>query len=84
MLNKKELISSFVNGSTSGQGSNLYIDGNRLVNYSTVIAIRTDKGIILNCTKYSMTTSRNQNLIRYYGNVIQELDCEQFYDFMYK
>jgi hypothetical protein len=74
MLNKNDLINAFLDGSTKGKGSNLEIfigtarNGKKyvtLINYSTIIAIRTDSGyIILNSDKHSRTTSTNQNLIR--------------------
>ena len=80
-MNKREIISSFVNGATSGTASNLKIDGNKLINYRTIISFRIDDGkIILNNTKYSPTTSRNQNLLRYYGQVVAEMGQKEFYE----
>lgn len=63
-MRKRDLINAFINGAKKGRGSNLYIDGDHLVNYSTVIASRDGEKIILNAKKYSSTTSRNQNIVR--------------------
>ena len=43
-----DLVEDFVCGAKGGKGSNLYIDGIRLVNYSTIIALRIDGKIFLN------------------------------------
>ena len=72
-MRNEDLIEKFCNGSTTGRGSNLYIDNNKLVNYSTTIAQRTSDGVILNATKYSRTTSKLQNYVRHYGHVTIEL-----------
>ena len=83
MLNKNNLIKAFTNGAKNKKGSNLFIDSKgNLYNYSTIIARYTNEGVILNKTKYSRTTSRNQNLIRYYGNVIMELEQQDFYKYI--
>lgn len=63
-MNKSELIKGFVLGYVTGTGSNLYIVGRRLINYSTTIAYRVSDTIILNAQKYSVTTSKNQNIIK--------------------
>lgn len=63
-MTKTELIQKFINGAEKGKGSNLYIRGNHLINYNTVIASRDGEKIILNAKKYSSTTSRNQNIVR--------------------
>mgnify|MGYP000982306598 CR=1 FL=1 len=59
-----EVIETFINGGNKAKTANLYIDGENLVNYSTVIAHRINNRIYLNSTKYSQTTSRIQNMIR--------------------
>jgi hypothetical protein len=63
-MKNAEVIRKFVQGDTQGKGSNLYINNNNLVNYSTIIARRINGKIYLNNTKYSQTTSRIQNMIR--------------------
>ena len=79
-----DLVKSFANGATSGNtGPSQYYDGtitrasiidNILYSYTTPIAKRTNNGIILNKRKYSSTTSKLQNYIRTYTNVIDEVD----------
>jgi hypothetical protein len=59
-----DLIVAFINGSTKGKASNLYIEGDALVNYWTVIARRVEGVIVMNSHKYSVTTSKIQNYIR--------------------
>lgn len=76
-----ELIKRFNNGATSGgSGGRLYgyynlrIEGNRLINYNTIIAVRKNNGVYLNNHKYSSTTSKIQTYIRRYCDVIKEVD----------
>lgn len=75
MVNKEQLLRSFVEGAEKGKGSNLHIDGDRLYNYRTVIAVRLRKGVIaLNPHKYSQTTTINQNLLKKLALVEVEAD----------
>jgi hypothetical protein len=62
MTNDK-VIERFLNGATYGAShtKNLYIEGNRLVNYYTTIAERVSDGVVVNVTKYSVTTSKIQS-----------------------
>ena len=78
-----EIIKSFVQGATSGHTSkspyygDIYVVSiidDILFSYRTPIAKRTNEGIILNKSKYSSTTSKLQNYIRTYTNVIDEVD----------
>lgn len=78
-----EIIKSFAQGATTGHTSkspyygNIYVTsiiGDILFSYRTPIAKRTNDGIILNKRKYSSTTSKLQNYIRNYTNVIDEVD----------
>lgn len=77
-----ELIKKYNAGATrGGSGGRLYgrynlrIEGDKLVNYSTIIAKRDVNGnIILNNHKYSRTTSKIQSYIKNYCNVIAEVD----------
>lgn len=63
-MRNAELITRFINGETEGKGSNLIIEGQKLINYSTVIAFRKTNGtILLNRQHYSPTTSVHQNRI---------------------
>ena len=64
-MKNKDVIKNFIHGEKEGSGSNLFINNNRLINYSTCIAYRKDNGmILLNGQKYSSTTSVHQNVIR--------------------
>ncbi len=59
----------FVNGTKNGAHSlsmSISDNGDRLYSYGTVIAQKLQNGaIVLNDTKYSMTTSHHQSHIRY-------------------
>lgn len=74
-----DLIRKFGNGATSGKCGNLKINGNNLINYSTIIAKRVENGIMLNNRKYSRTTSVIQNTIRSECNVVGEYVGEVAY-----
>lgn len=65
-----DVIEAFRDGAREGKTLNLYIDGDNLVNYATVIAKRVDGGVILNTQKYSRTTSKIQNMIRNTCNIV--------------
>lgn len=74
-----DVLIRFNNGGTKGQASEgrVRIEGDKLYNYNTIIAIRTDEGIKLNSRKYSRTTSKLQNKIRYYCNIIEEFEGDE-------
>lgn len=67
-MRNRDLVERFFDGYTSGRGSNLYIDGDKLVEYSTTLAQRVPGGYVLNLGKYSRTTSKIQTWIKYYCN----------------
>ena len=75
----EQLIKNFNQGATHGKasGGRVRIEGDELINYDTTIAIRTEEGIKLNCRKYSKTTTKLQNWIRYYCNIIEEYEGEE-------
>ena len=87
-MNKIDLIKNFVNGATNLKGSNLFTDTDytlgytALVNYSTTIAIYdyNTNCVYLNSTKYSVTTSKNQNYIRRYSDKLVELSHSELMD----
>ena len=89
-MNKIELIKNFVKGETNLKGSNLYTKTNNelgiteLINYSTTIAIyyHNTNCVLLNNTKYSVTTSKNQNYIRRYSDKIVELSHSDLMRFL--
>ena len=72
----EELVKNFSNGATTGQasGGRVRIDGAFLINYDTTIAERVPGGVRLNVRKYSRTTSKLQNKIRYYCKIIEEYE----------
>lgn len=77
-MKNQEIITNFIKGATSGhtpvrnitngyhtfKGTTLSIDGDNLINYTTIIATRDGNTIKLNITKYSSTTSKIQSLIK--------------------
>lgn len=65
-MTNKEVCKAFVMGEDYAMGSNLSIRGNVLYSYATAICQRlgNDK-FVYNETKYSSTTSRHQNCLRY-------------------
>lgn len=63
-MTTQDVISKFINGATKGKASSLEISGEKLYNYSTVIAQRINGAVVLNVTKYSMTTTKHQNRLR--------------------
>ena len=69
-MSNKEFIRKFAQGATRGQYSNLRIEGDKLINYWTVIAERVADGVRLNERKYSRSTSAIQSLIRNNCNVV--------------
>lgn len=75
-MKNNDVIKSFVNGATSGKNhsGNLRIEGNKLIHYCTCIAERYATGIIVNVTKYSVTTSKIQGLVKYHANRVIEVE----------
>lgn len=73
-----DLIREFIQwGATKGKGSNLYIEGNKLINWTTCIAYRHGNKIYLNGNKYSQTTSGHQNYMRRNFHCIVEIETEE-------
>ena len=63
----KKLLEAFVKGATRGKasGGRLRINGAKLYNYDTVIALRKKDGtVVVNNNYYSMTTTRHQNYLK--------------------
>ena len=63
-MRNKEVISKFVNFAESAATANVRSTGTQLFNYYTCIAQRHEGKIIVNVTRYSMTTSKLQNNLR--------------------
>jgi hypothetical protein len=63
-MTTQNVINLFVSGATKGKASSISIEGDKLFNYSTVIAQRVNGEIVLNATRYSMTTTKHQNVLK--------------------
>ena len=72
-MKNQEVINLFVVGAVKGKTKNLKIEGDKLINYYTVIAVRKHDHVLLNNNKYSATTSRIQNMIRNIAPVVVEI-----------
>ena len=57
-------LRTITNGIYGYQGRTLQTDGNKLINYSTIIAYFEDDNLYLNTRKYSVTTSKIQTAIK--------------------
>lgn len=65
-MKQSDLCEKFVCGAIRGTASNMHINGNKIYSYGTVLAQRTTTGhILLNKTKYSSSTSRQQSYLNY-------------------
>lgn len=67
MKTNKDIINAFINGKAYAHNTNLRVgcNGDRLINYSTTLAQRCGKKIIVNATKYSVSTSKIQSWLNY-------------------
>lgn len=66
MITNKELIAGFVSGTMNGRrnGSmSVSDDGKRLFSYATCIAEWSAEQLLVNITKYSVTTSKQQGIM---------------------
>ena len=63
-MRNQEVISKFVNFAESAATANVRSIGDKLFNYETCIAQRHEGKIIVNVTRYSVTTSKMQNYLR--------------------
>lgn len=64
-MKNNELIDWYVRGANKGKASNLKIEGDKLINYETVIAYRMGSRLfMINGEHYSPTTSRIQNYLK--------------------
>ena len=77
-MKNEDVLQAFVMG-RKGKSSNgnLISDGVELINYSTVIAKYQDEKILFNTKKYSVTTSRIQNQLRFMipERLLQEVEA---------
>lgn len=83
-MRNADLVNNFINGACEGKGSNLKIEGNQLINYTTCIAYRIGNTVYLNNTKYSSTTSVHQNRIRREAYNVVEMSEEELKRFVYE
>jgi hypothetical protein len=63
MAKNKDVIMGFIYGDTKGKASSITIEGDKLYSYNTVIAQRINGAIVINKTKYSMSTTTCQNVL---------------------
>lgn len=61
-MTNREVIDKFLVGEP-GKALNLYSTGKKLFSYFTCIAQYTGDGLIVNKTKYSVTTTKHQNIL---------------------
>ena len=81
-MTNHDLIKEFRDGATKGIAGHLYIKGNELINYSTVIAYRDDNGKFhLNIQYYLRTTSKIQNCCKHIldTDIIEEYEGNPTY-----
>lgn len=63
-MRNQEVISKFVHFAESAATANVRSNGDKLFNYGTCIAQRHEGKIIVNATRYSVTTSKMQGYLR--------------------
>ena len=65
-MNNQQVINAFAKGKTGrSSNGNLYSTGDKLINYCTCIAQRLQDGtIVVNSTKYSISTQKLQTWTR--------------------
>ena len=63
-MRKQEVISKFAHFAESAATANVRSIGDKLFNYETCIAQRHEGKVIVNVTRYSVTTSKIQNYLR--------------------
>jgi hypothetical protein len=64
-MRNDEVITKFIMGeSAHSSNKNLRTDGEKLINYNTVIAQKIGRTIVVSSTKYSSTTSKIQNQLK--------------------
>lgn len=82
-MRNNDLIERFIQGETKAKGSNLKIEGNKLINYTTCIAYRIGRTIYLDSNQYSSTTSRHQNYIRRNAYNVVEMAHDELKKFVF-
>lgn len=64
-MKNQDVIKAFVNHSESAHTLNVRSMGDKLFNYDTCLAQRYNGGIILNVTRYSVSTSKVQLYLKH-------------------
>ena len=80
--NTLEVFEAWVQGEECKRSRSIWTNGARVYSYGTVLIDRTEDGeLIFNATKYSVTTSRQQNELRYLmgENYFEALDVDGVY-----
>lgn len=62
-------LRDIINGYYTYKGRTLYTIDNKLVNYNTIIAYIDNNTLYINTKKYSSTTSRIQNKLKYLASL---------------
>lgn len=60
-MKTSEVIDKFIDKNFGYKASNLYSKDNKIINYDTVLAEWFDNTLLINVTKYSVTSSKHQN-----------------------
>jgi hypothetical protein len=64
MAKNIDVITNFVARFKAPKAGNLYVEGDKLINYYTVIGQYINGQLYVNSTKYSVSTSKIQNQLR--------------------
>lgn len=76
-MRNERVVRNFIYGAGSGRGSNLYIEGDVLINYTTPIAMRFSDTIVINTDYYSQTTAVHQNRLKRIASADEQLWVSQ-------
>lgn len=81
MLANQDVINAFANGKIA-KNRNMHSTGNKLFSYTTCIAQRFEDGtIVVNSTKYSVSTSKVQTYTRYTLKTYKEVTNVPIYTY---
>ena len=62
-MTQVELVKAWLEGANEGKVGSVSVDGDCLIHYSTVIAERHGKRVILNYTRYSLASGKVQKMV---------------------
>jgi hypothetical protein len=65
-MNIKQLMQDYVDGATYGRSASVYIQGQAIFSYGPhfPLAVRTSEGYLVNKSKYSVTTTKQQSYLK--------------------